>query len=922
MRVPIGRVLIASLLVSVAPCLRGNGAERVAMQLEWGFGATASEIYWDGQVRTDDGRVVSMRAVSFEPDRHDRMTPPKFRSYTQGSGTDAMELVVDGDDRTTIHLESRQGNFQWKIGELRRQRQLSFQAKDRGRLVVRLLQSLGDAPSLLSQKNTQDSDPAVCRLADGRQLIVWRAFLGLPTGKTGLAAAGGDQIRGLLLDRQGNAGEIFDVLPEPGDVEAIAVAPTPDGGCRVVWAQQRQTNWDLYCCTATPSSDGVECSAPQRLTDDPGVDKTPAVATASDGSLVLVWQGWRDARSNVYFRRWQDGKWQEPLRLSDRRANDWNPAVAASTDGSIGVSWSRWQNGSYDVCLRVCAAGQWGPVQLVAATDRFEAHPSLVFDRQRTLWIAYEEGRPDWGMDSHAAGLRSLRNVRLCCYRDRRVGAVRGTAALILPKAFRDRSEMAQLATDGNGALWLFFRSLGGRGVWTIYGASLGDDGWTAPQKLHRSPGGQNVRMATAPDVDGRLRSVWSSDHRVDQVGRDNYVYASLMAARDRRTRPVEVQPASAPAVNDPAVSRKPRPTYGSGDKRLSLYFGDLHRHTELSVCRTGTDGSLEDAYRYAIDAAELDVLCVTDHVQHVKILNDYDFWRTGKTADLHRVAGLHQPFYGYERSQRFPYGHRNIIGLRRDVKRVPRTADNRPWSANSGYEGEQRVPPPELWTGLVGENVITIPHSSTSPVMGTDFAHPPAAMEPVVEIYQGCRYSAEHAGAPDPRATRDNKPYGGKAQPAGYIWNALSKGHRYGFIASSDHSATHNSYTCVWAKEFSNRAILEAIAKRQCYAATDRIQCRMQMGSHLMGSEFAAEEVPPLNVDVVGTADIDRVDVIRDNRVVYVRQPERPTRRVSFEFKDRQVEPGVHYYYARVIQKDRNMAWISPIWVDLRARR
>jgi len=303
-----------------------------------------------------------------------------------------------------------------------------------------------------------------------------------------------------------------------------------------------------------------------------------------------------------------------------------------------------------------------------------------------------------------------------------------------------------------------------------------------------------------------------------------------------------------------------------------------------------------------------------------VKVLDDYDFWRTGKTADLHRVAGLHEPFYGYERSQRFPLGHRNIISLRRDVKRVPRTADNRPWDANTSYPGERLVPPPEFWSRLVGENAITIPHTSTSPVMGTDFAFAPDAMEPVIEIYQGCRYTAEHAGAPDPRAERDDKPYGGAAQAAGYIWNALAKGFRYGFIASSDHLATHNSYTCVWAEEFTNPAIFAAISQRRCYAATDKIDCRMSLGSHLMGSEFVATQVPPLHIEVLGTADVDRIDVVKDNRVVFTYQPPSASRQVRFEFQDMQVEAGVHYYYARVIQRDRNMAWLSPIWVNIKS--
>jgi len=61
---------------------------------------------------------------------------------------------------------------------------------------------------------------------------------------------------------------------------------------------------------------------------------------------------------------------------------------------------------------------------------------------------------------------------------------------------------------------------------------------------------------------------------------------------------------------------------------------------------------------------------------------------------------------------------------------------------------------------------------------------------------------------------------------------------------------------------------------------------------------------------------------VIKDNHIVYVGQPEKHSRRFSFQFQDMQVEPGVHYYYARVIQSDRNIAWISPIWVNVTSGR
>jgi hypothetical protein len=247
MRIAIGSVLMLSLLVTVAR------AERVAMQLEWGLGPTPSEMYWDGQVRVVDGHLISMQAVSFEPDMHDRMAPPRFRSYTVNNGTDGMELIVDGGDSTTVQVESRQGVFQWRIGDLKQKLELSFRGKDQGRLVVRLLQRLGDVPTLLSDRSTQDSNPVMCQLAEGRQLVLWRAFLGLPTGEP--PRGGGDQIRGLLLDRGDNRGEMLDVLPDPGDIEVIALAPAKGGSSRIVWSEQREGNWDLYTCTLTAFSE-------------------------------------------------------------------------------------------------------------------------------------------------------------------------------------------------------------------------------------------------------------------------------------------------------------------------------------------------------------------------------------------------------------------------------------------------------------------------------------------------------------------------------------------------------------------------------------------------------------------------------------------------------------------------------------------
>ena len=86
--------------------------------------------------------------------------------------------------------------------------------------------------------------------------------------------------------------------------------------------------------------------------------------------------------------------------------------------------------------------------------------------------------------------------------------------------------------------------------------------------------------------------------------------------------------------------------------------------------------------------------------------------------------------------------------------------------------------------------------------------------------------------------------------------------------------------------------------------------------------SPAAPEVAPDPSYDLYTYVTVSRVDVIKDNMVVFSRSPSPSSQEVSFEFRDAQPDPGMHYYYARVIQKDRNMAWVSPIWVEVTGKK
>jgi hypothetical protein len=72
------------------------------------------------------------------------------------------------------------------------------------------------------------------------------------------------------------------------------------------------------------------------------------------------------------------------------------------------------------------------------------------------------------------------------------------------------------------------------------------------------------------------------------------------------------------------------------------------------------------------------------------------------------------------------------------------------------------------------------------------------------------------------------------------------------------------------------------------------------------------------LRVKAQGTDTITRVDLIRNSAIIYsLSDPAK--KEVEFEFVDRNPQPDTNWYYVRVTQIDRNLAWSSPVWVTHR---
>jgi hypothetical protein len=334
-------------------------------------------------------------------------------------------------------------------------------------------------------------------------------------------------------------------------------------------------------------------------------------------------------------------------------------------------------------------------------------------------------------------------------------------------------------------------------------------------------------------------------------------------------------------------------------------------------------DGSLEDMWRYALDAVAMDWLGCGDHDNGGR---EYPWWITQKTTDAYLLPGAFVPMFSYERSCNYPDGHRNVVFAKRGVRPLPRLQGGFGKNLDGKIPDDaERPPSPDtqmLYKYLSQFNGICALHTCATD-QGSDWRDADPKVEPCVEIYQGCRQSYER---PDgPRANTPDFSISGW-RPLGFVSRALLKGLRVGFQSSSDHGSTHISFCILWASSPTREAMLEAFQKRHVYGATDNIiadvRCIADGKEYFMGDEFSASAPPTFRVKLIGTAPFAKVSIVRDNEYVYVTEPKK--QEVEFEWVDQNPTPGkTSYYYVRGDQvesapgkKDGELVWVSPMWI------
>jgi hypothetical protein len=368
------------------------------------------------------------------------------------------------------------------------------------------------------------------------------------------------------------------------------------------------------------------------------------------------------------------------------------------------------------------------------------------------------------------------------------------------------------------------------------------------------------------------------------------------------------------------------------------LLWGDMHTHSLVS------DGTMEPGYFYhrARDLLGWGFTVVADH----------DIWSLGeeyarsqeelelmfRTAEENYGPGRFVTFPAYEWTEHH-HGHRNVVfGPGERPEFFPHT-------------DPECSTPESLMRTLEGRNVILIPHH---PAWKTHYGEMrfdwgPAGNPPqrLVEVYSrhGC---SEFYGCPRPlthvalmegiqgkvvRAFLGDEFAG--PDSGSYVRDALAAGHRLGIVAGSDEHLVaadprkgigqiyEGGITGVFATAATREAVWEALWNRRVCATTGaRILMELRVNGELQGAELKADSPPRITGHVVGTADLELVELVKFDGEKYStpRKWEGSGPEAVIDFTDKDFRRD-SFYYLRALQSDGHIGWAGPTWVDYGVR-
>ncbi len=721
-----------------------------------------------------------------------------------------------------------------------------------------------------------------------------------------------------------------------GHYEAPVAVCAADGLPVVAWCSIESDRWKIN----VSNYDGDGFSKPHQFKSKSGKPINPVLHAPSADRAWIAWENYYQGKFTIKLSKLEKGRWSETVEIARGENSCLDPAIAEDKDGNLFVAYGLTDGYHQNIEMTLIDGNTLKTKATipVAVGGGFKnrvnlnTKAALAFDSQDRLWISYENNRNATRLDDSDC-YTGDRYCAMLSYQDGKILEPANSGKWLFTGKNDHRPTFFH---DQNGKLFVASHCGGdfvGNPFWQYRISWLDEEkGWVEPETILKSSQ-KGVLIPPALAFDGKNRlwlstlneEVFKYDH---PEGHEQVVISRVTQLKAYQIALPQANQASASLQFKESVVEEYHPNSDyvpeiSGHPKVigeqmelegeiySLVYGNLHEHSENSPCwSAGTDGTLHEDYRFGLFSEGYNFVGITDHgyslnevywrknIRLADFYNDPPYfvalpameWTLTAKGDLESVYGA---------------GHYNVIfASSDDARRFIRNSKevynvNTPESSNSQL----------LWDLLHEKqiNCITIPHHPADEAHPVDWNVHDDYYVPVVELFQ-CRGNGEYPGCP--REINLERHSTTKSRRAFVDYALREKKYKMGFVASGDHNGMGVGVAALWVKDFNRENILEAMRSRRCFATT---------GDKMIVDLRVSDGPPNLNIKVKGQRELEKIEVLRNSRVIkeYALSGEKLEFDAVYTDESSQEENEVLYYYIRATQKNKEIAWSSPIWVD-----
>lgn len=294
----------------------------------------------------------------------------------------------------------------------------------------------------------------------------------------------------------------------------------------------------------------------------------------------------------------------------------YNPSLAVRPNGEVCVAYHSFRDGNYDIYMRALPPGaaggtsdEWTPERRLTTAPTIDRHAELI-PHGDDLYLVYENAT----CRDYKIGSTYKRHLIVTRVDDDGLKTVRAKSPL------SGQSEAACLAIDAHDRLWIAYRKIRGRhqgwATW-LTALDLKTGQWTRPLPVttkkgpDRKPamavsGGRAYVISVCNDFPNRYPDEEASLQSTSQLyiatvdlpdvdpDRETTIEWMPLIENDEPFPPAEIRVARGEDL--------PQQSTEYNGETFHLYFGDLHEHSDISICNQEGDGSLDESYQHMRD--------------------------------------------------------------------------------------------------------------------------------------------------------------------------------------------------------------------------------------------------------------------------------------------------------------------------------